>query len=368
MIAVVTFLCLILATSHAAHFGGPAQGGGAALTHTPNLDHTPQPNELRVTDLNSWPLDYSHTIGVYTRRGYSTCPMGAAHQRGWLYLQKPLDCKRLFEDVLRAQSGPPFTTAPKHIPSLFRGEYLLDGNVNLIDFYRSNIYNGNPEPLDWNETYVEKYIESIGVRKQGGSYGAWDNAVYSALDSLDLEGKTGLVVGSERPWVEAAALYRGAKHVTTSEYRSIIATHPRLGAAHPREMAEAFLKGSLEPFDFAASYSSIEHSGLGRYGDPLDPQGDLREVEKVSCLVKPGGMFLLGFPFNNDAVIWNVHRLYGPVRLPLVTANWEVVAVYGLEDKKGDFDMTPIFLNDDNWTHKNQLVAVLRNRRTKPCL
>ena len=26
-----------------------------------------------------------------------------------------------------------------------------------------------------------------------------------------------------------------------------------------------------------------------------------------------------GFPFNNDALVFNVHRLYGPVRLPLVS-------------------------------------------------
>ncbi|KAK5964144.1 hypothetical protein GCK32_017207, partial [Trichostrongylus colubriformis] len=42
-------------------------------------------------------------------------------------------------------------------------------------------------------------------------------------------------------------------------------------------------------FDFAASFSSIEHSGLGRYGDPIDPIGDLREVWKTSCLLKKGG-------------------------------------------------------------------------------
>lgn len=53
-------------------------------------------------------------------------------------------------------------------------------------------------------------------------------------------------------------------------------------------------------------------------GDPLDPQADLREVEKVSCLVKPGGLFFLGFPFNSDAIMWNAHRIYGPIRLPMV--------------------------------------------------
>ena len=31
-----------------------------------------------------------------------------------------------------------------------------------------------------------------------------------------------------------------------------------------------------------------EHSGLGRYGDPLNPFGDILESQKVSCLLKVG--------------------------------------------------------------------------------
>ncbi|RCN47679.1 hypothetical protein ANCCAN_06243 [Ancylostoma caninum] len=58
---------------------------------------------------------------------------------------------------------------------------------------------------------------------------------------------------------------------------------------HPVEFAERW-KENLEKFDFAITFSSIEHSGLGRYGDPLDPIGDLREVLKVMCLLKKGGI------------------------------------------------------------------------------
>ena len=41
--------------------------------------------------------------------------------------------------------------------------------------------------------------------------------------------------------------------------------------------------------DFAFSFSSIEHNGLGRYGDALDPNGDLRDMELLSCVIRPGG-------------------------------------------------------------------------------
>ena len=37
-----------------------------------------------------------------------------------------------------------------------------------------------------------------------------------------------------------------------------------------------------------------------------------------------GGLLFLGVPLNSDVLAFNAHRLYGPARLPLLTANWEV--------------------------------------------
>ena len=36
-----------------------------------------------------------------------------------------------------------------------------------------------------------------------------------------------------------------------------------------------YMNGTLPKFDVMVSFSSIEHSGLGRYGDELNPWGDL---------------------------------------------------------------------------------------------
>ncbi len=35
---------------------------------------------------------------------------------------------------------------------------------------------------------------------------------------------------------------------------------------------------TYEGFDMALSISSFDHDGLGRYGDPLDPVGDLKAM------------------------------------------------------------------------------------------
>ena len=39
---------------------------------------------------------------------------------------------------------------------------------------------------------------------------------------------------------------------------------------------------------------AIEHSGLGRYGEALNPWGDLITMAKAWCLTKQGGKFLIG--------------------------------------------------------------------------
>ncbi|VDK28154.1 unnamed protein product, partial [Gongylonema pulchrum] len=73
-----------------------------------------------------------------------------------------------------------------------------------------------------------------------------------------------------------------------------------------------------ETFDFVVSFSSIEHSGLGRFGDPLDPLGDLREMQKMRCLMKKNALLFLGLPIGVDKVFFNAHRFYGRIRLPMV--------------------------------------------------
>ncbi len=84
----------------------------------------------------------------------------------------------------------------------------------------------------------------------------------------------------------------------------------------------------IEEFDNAASFSSIEHSGLGRYGDPLDPNGDIKAVQQIHCMIKPGGLFFLGLPASKDHssfIEFNAHRVYGYNRLERLLVGWDLI-------------------------------------------
>jgi SAM-dependent methyltransferase len=60
----------------------------------------------------------------------------------------------------------------------------------------------------------------------------------------------------------------------------------------------------------ASSLSVIEHIGLGRYGDELDPHGSERACRELQRVVRHGGHILLSVPIADRPVtLFNAHRL-----------------------------------------------------------
>lgn len=55
---------------------------------------------------------------------------------------------------------------------------------------------------------------------------------------------------------------------------------------------------------------TIEHIGLGRYGVPLDPNGDLKAIAELKRVVKKGGSLLFVTPIGKPTLRFNAHRIY----------------------------------------------------------
>lgn len=54
----------------------------------------------------------------------------------------------------------------------------------------------------------------------------------------------------------------------------------------------------------------VEHVGLGRYGDEIDPTADLKAIKELKRVVKPGGNLLLVVPVGRPRTQFNAHRVY----------------------------------------------------------
>jgi len=55
-----------------------------------------------------------------------------------------------------------------------------------------------------------------------------------------------------------------------------------------------------------------EHIGLGRYGDPLDPQGTRLAATELQRVVTEGGQLLFSTPVGRPRTSFNAHRIHAP--------------------------------------------------------
>ncbi|NDW09798.1 DUF268 domain-containing protein [Dysgonomonas sp. 520] len=57
---------------------------------------------------------------------------------------------------------------------------------------------------------------------------------------------------------------------------------------------------------------TIEHIGLGRYGDKIDPKGDIIAVNELKRVCAINGNLLIVLPVGIPKVMFNAHRIYDP--------------------------------------------------------
>jgi Caenorhabditis protein of unknown function, DUF268 len=65
--------------------------------------------------------------------------------------------------------------------------------------------------------------------------------------------------------------------------------------------------------DSVSSLHALEHFGLGRYGDPIDPNGHLKGFRALTAMLRPGGRLYVSFPIGSAAVEFNAHRVFDPL-------------------------------------------------------
>jgi len=67
--------------------------------------------------------------------------------------------------------------------------------------------------------------------------------------------------------------------------------------------------------DSLSCLHALEHFGLGRYGDPIDPMGSNTGLKHMAGLLQPGGVFYISVPIGVERVEFNAHRVFDPLKL-----------------------------------------------------
>lgn len=77
--------------------------------------------------------------------------------------------------------------------------------------------------------------------------------------------------------------------------------------------------------DSLSSLHALEHFGLGRYGDPIRPDGHLAALQNLADIVASGGSFYLSVPIGPQRVEFNAHRVFAvPYLVGLLEKHFEI--------------------------------------------
>jgi len=70
----------------------------------------------------------------------------------------------------------------------------------------------------------------------------------------------------------------------------------------------------------------VEHIGLGRYGDPIDPDGSRKALVELERVVESGGLLYLSVPVGRERTCFNAHRVFAPETVVSMLPNMKLVS------------------------------------------
>jgi hypothetical protein len=226
----------------------------------------------------------------------------------------------------------PTPTPPQKIPDELMSGFTMNGKATIDYNYIDATYPDN-HPLIYTDAEIDNYMATIHhnlslppEQQQWFIYGGLDKDVCDAIAKYPIRGMQVVNMGSLTPWYEAMFIHLGA-FPTTIDYNQITLRTKRM-----RFMTIADWERERTQFDAGFSISSFEHDGLGMYGDPLDPEGDLKAMRKMKGRIKPGGLLYLAVPTGKDRVFFNNCRIYGRHRLPMLMEGWDWIDSFGFQD------------------------------------
>lgn len=86
----------------------------------------------------------------------------------------------------------------------------------------------------------------------------------------------------------------------------------------------------------------LEHIGLGRYGDPIDPLGSRKGAAELQRVLAPGGRLYLSLPVGRERVCFNAHRVHAPASVLDMFPLMKLVEFSWVDDAGRFLEHTPV--------------------------
>jgi hypothetical protein len=99
--------------------------------------------------------------------------------------------------------------------------------------------------------------------------------------------------------------------------------------------------GKIEPqfmgyCDSLSCLHALEHFGLGRYGDCVDPDGHLKGLDNLYRILCSGGILYLAVPIGPHRIEFNAHRVFGVPQLIRIVSDRFAVRRFSYVNDRGE--------------------------------
>ena len=213
-------------------------------------------------------------------------------------------------------------------------------------------YNNNNWELKWSSEMIDKMLDCCNKleyeKLSPNDYPKSSLQFVEVFNKfVNVSGKKCLVLGSISPWIECLLLHFNAESVTTLDY--II---PECNYKINTLTMNSY-KNEMK-YDVIISFSSLEHDGLGRYGDPINPNGDIDACIEAYTMLNKEGYFICGIPIGDGCIEGNFHRIYNKKRIDKLFSlfnNFIGSVNYQIFDQK-------LYFTENNW--QNQPIFIYK--------
>ncbi len=175
---------------------------------------------------------------------------------------------------------------------------LAGGTASALDFYPCLFDNTSKTGIDHH--YFYQSLWAFSLIRQSGVARHFD--VASDVNFVGL-----LTAQTEVVFVDIRPL-----HLTIANYHGVGASVTNL----------PFASDSVESL---SCLHVIEHVGLGRYGDPIDPMGAEKACREIVRVIQPGGTAYISVPIGRARVSFNGQRVFGPSEVTGLFAGLDLV-------------------------------------------
>jgi len=250
--------------------------------------------------------------------------------------------------ALHSYLGTPFKTPedpPLEIPEAMRSAFSMEGRVELSQAYVNSAL--PPECSEGIDDHAAKTFLALNYAQLPASAKAEaahiingfaatqhpqttkifgrgsPNSLFgkilgsTPIPALDLRDKSVAVVASPDYYSDA---------ILVSQCREVTSVRLRKdgGSTTLSKGAVLFdwLREEDSQYDVIICSSLLESWGLGRHGEPLDPDADIALMQQFRKKLQPTGTCCVQLPIGRDRLIFNAMRIYGIHRLSAILQGW----------------------------------------------